>query len=237
MVTGGASGIGAAIVRRVHREGATVVVADRNASAANELVDELTSSRIGSAIAVELDVSSSQSWAELAERVADNGVDALVNNAGITRDRTMMSMSEDDFDAVVGVHVRGAWLGSKNLIPFMRKAGGGSIVNISSSGRHGAFGQTNYSSAKAAVVGLTKSTALEQAKYGIRCNAVAPGAIDTPMLVDVPNEVRQGWLEDIALRRLGNADEIAAAVAFLLSDDASYITATVLDVNGGETHL
>src|SRR5690606_15744658 len=119
----------------------------------------------------------------------------------------------------------------------MRAGGCGAIVNISSSNRHGAFGQTNYSAAKAGIVGLTKAVAAEQAKYGIRCNAVAPGAINTPMIGDVPDRVRQQWMESIALGRLGEPAEIASAIAFLLSDAASYITAALLDVNGGEQHL
>jgi 3-oxoacyl-[acyl-carrier protein] reductase len=237
-VTGAGSGIGRATAERLHDEGLRVVVADTNHMSVKTLAADLNGTRADSALAVEHDVTSTDSWSSLCAQLSQFGtVYGLVNNAGITRDKSMLSMTEDQFNAVIDVHLRGAWLGCKSVIPSMRAGGGGSIVNLSSSNRHGAFGQTNYSAAKAGIVGLTKAVAAEQAKYGIRCNAVAPGAINTPMIGDVPDHVKARWVEAIALGRLGEPSEIASAISFLLSDAASYVTAALLDVTGGEQHL
>ncbi len=239
IVTGGASGIGAATVRRLNAAGRLVVCADIDGAAAGRVADELSASRAEKTVfACELDVTSAESWSAAVSAATQLGVlRGLVNNAGITRDKSMLSMPESWFDDVWRVHVEGSWLGCRACIPELRKTTNASIVNISSSGRHGVFGQSNYSSAKAALVGLTKTVAIEQARYGIRCNAVAPGAIDTPMIASVPEEVRDGWQQANLLGRLGQPDEVAAAVEFLLSDAASYVNASVLEVNGGEAHL
>ncbi|MET4431433.1 MULTISPECIES: SDR family NAD(P)-dependent oxidoreductase [unclassified Mycolicibacterium] len=238
VVTGAGSGIGRATVQLLHSEGRRVVLADTDYASIKALAADLNDSRGASACAVEHDVTRADSWSALCQQVAEFGtIYGLVNNAGITRDKSMLSMAEDQFSAVIDVHLRGSWLGCKSVVPAMRTGGGGSIVNISSSNRHGAFGQTNYSAAKAGVVGLTNAVAVEQAKYGIRCNAVAPGAINTPMIGDVPEHVKARWMESIALGRLGEPSEIASAITFLLSDAASYVTAALLDVTGGEQHL
>lgn len=239
LVTGAASGIGRAIARRLYERGNQVVIADVDAAAAGRLCDELSSaSAEPAAVPVELDVTSAQSWSQAVSRAGELGqLRGLVNNAGITRDKSMLGMQEEDFDDVLAVHLKGSWLGCRACVPQLREGGGGSIVNISSTGRHGAFGQSNYSPAKAAIVGLTKTVAIEQARYGIRCNAVAPGAIETPMTAPVPEEVKDAWRQTILLGRLGRPSEIAAAVEFLLSDAASFVNATVLDVDGGEPHL
>ena len=235
IVTGGASGIGRATSELLVRGGAKVAIADRDVEAATNLASSLCQE----CIAVELDVSSRPSWASAVQAVHDafGGIDGLVNNAGITRDRTMKRMTDHEWQQVIEVHLRGTWLGCQLAAAHLVTSEAGSIVNISSSGRHGSYGQTNYSAAKAGIVGLTKTIALELARGGVRCNAVAPGAVETPMLADVPDEVKQGWIDSIALGRLAAPAEIAAAVAFLLSPAASYITAHVLDVNGGESHL
>ncbi|MFI5429596.1 SDR family oxidoreductase [Aeromicrobium sp. UC242_57] len=235
VVTGGASGIGRAVSEVLIRDGAYVAVADRDVDAAQQVADTLGER----CLAVRLDVSSRSSWDEASRQVRDElgGVDGLVNNAGITRDRTMKRMSDDEWQQVIDVHLRGTWLGCQILADDLGASSTGSIVNISSSGRHGSYGQTNYAAAKAGIVGLTKSVALELAKHGVRCNAVAPGAVETPMLADVPETVKQGWMDATALGRLAQPEEIAEAVAFLLSPASSYVTAHVLDVNGGEMHL
>lgn len=239
IVTGGASGIGAAIVRRLQHAGHQVVCADVNADAAHSFSAQLGAGSGRPAVrGFALDVTSADSWATLVAATGEWGpLRGLVNNAGITRDKSMLSMPEEHFDQVLDVHVKGSWLGSRACIPELRKTPGASIVNVSSSGRHGVFGQSNYSPAKAAIVGLTKTVAIEQAKYGIRCNAVAPGAIRTPMTAAVPQTVLETWEELTLAGRIGEPDEVAAVVEFLLSDAASYVNATVVEVNGGETHL
>src|SRR3954452_24590800 len=222
IVTGGGSGIGAATARRLSSEGASVVCADLNLAAAQAVASEVAGA------AVEHDVVSRTSWEALLATVG--GVDILINNAGVTRDRSLLKMSDDEWQTVIDIHLKGMWLGCQHVVPSMRERGGGAIVNLSSEARHGAFGQSNYSAAKAGIVGLTRTVALEHARHGIRCNAVAPGAVDTPMTREVPDEVRETWKRTIALRRFGEASEVAAAVAFLASPDAAYITGHVLDV-------
>lgn len=239
IVTGGASGIGAAIVWRLQRSGFQVVCADVNAQAGEEFSQRLGSGEGRPPVySFGLDVTSADNWSALVAAASELGpLRGLVNNAGITRDKSMLSMPEEHFDDVLRVHVKGSWLGCRACIPELRKTRGASIVNVSSSGRHGVFGQSNYSPAKAAVIGLTKTVAIEQAKYGIRCNAVAPGAILTPMTAVVPETVLKMWEEVTLAGRIGEPDEVAAVVEFLLSDAASYVNATVIEVNGGETHL
>ncbi|UOQ59828.1 SDR family oxidoreductase [Leucobacter rhizosphaerae] len=239
IVTGAGSGIGRAIARRLLADARPVIITDINEHALGEFRGSLASEVLDRAEFCRLDVTNAADWEGVVERgrARFGEITGLVNNAGITRDASMLRMDAEAFDVVIATHVRASWLGCKAVIPSMRAGGRGSIVNISSSGRHGVFGQTNYSAAKAAIVGLTKSVALEQARYGIRSNAVAPGAIETPMTNQVPERVKATWKETILLGRLGQPEEIAAAAAFLLSEESSYINAHVLDVNGGELHL
>jgi 3-oxoacyl-[acyl-carrier protein] reductase len=121
-------------------------------------------------------------------------------------------------------------------VPYLREGGGGTIVNLSSDSRHGAFGQANYAAAKAGIIGLTRTVAIEQARHGVRCNAVAPGTVDTPMLNAVDEQLRASWVDGIPLGRFGEAREVAAVIAFLLSDDASYVSGHTLSVDGGANH-
>jgi 3-oxoacyl-[acyl-carrier protein] reductase len=158
----------------------------------------------------------------------------MVNNAGITRDATMRAMTEDQFDAVIEVNLKGVWLGKKAAAARMREAGRGSIVNISSlSGKVGMAGQTNYSAAKAGVVGLTKAAAKELAHLGIRVNAVQPGLIRTPMTEAMPQKVWDQKMSEIPMGRAGEPREVASVVVFLASDWSSYMTGTVHEVSGG----
>lgn len=234
LVTGGAQGIGKATALRLAEENAVLVVGDRNGRGAEAVADDIRANG-GKARSVELDVSSRQSWQDAAVRINDDlgGLDGLVNNAGVTRDKSLLKMAEEDWDLVINVNLKGAWLGCQAIVPLMIGRNGGSIVNLSSESRWGAFGQSNYSSAKAGLVGLTRTVALEQARNGIRVNAIAPGTTMTPMVEAVAEEIRKGWLDSIPLKREAQPSEIAAAIAFLLSEDASYITGQILGVNGG----
>jgi 3-oxoacyl-[acyl-carrier protein] reductase len=235
IVTGGASGIGAATARRVTTEGATVVIFDINREAAEKHAATLCSEGADAA-GFGVDVTRRSDWEAAVSRVIEQygRIDALVNNAGVTRDKSLVKMSDDDWDLVIDVNLKGAWLGCQAVAPHLRERGG-SIVNMSSESRNGEFGQSNYSAAKAGVVGLTRTVAIEQARYNVRCNAIAPGSVDTPMTRVVPEQVRDSWLDSIPLRRLAEPDEIASVVAFLLSADAAYVTGQVVGVDGGSS--
>jgi 3-oxoacyl-[acyl-carrier protein] reductase len=236
VVTGGASGIGAASAARFAADGATVVLADIDPARASHAADVMRQS--GAAVDwTELDVASRSSWqAAVSAIVSRHGhISVLVNNAGVTRDRTLLKLTDADWETVLDIHLRGTWLGCQHVIPYLRDAGGGAIVNVSSDARHGSFGQANYSAAKAGIVALTRTAALEHARHNIRVNAVAPGPVNTPMLRDVPEAVVQGWLAMIPLRRLAEPADIASVICFLASEDAGYITGQVINVDGGTT--
>lgn len=232
LVTGGAQGLGLAIAERYTAEGATVVVADLDADAAAEAasgLDGATSVRAN--VVDEADVE-----AMVAHAVETHGrLDVLVNNAGITRDKSLGKMTLEMFRQVIDVHLQGTWLGSKAAFEVLREQGeGGAIVNMSSvSGKVGNFGQTNYSAAKAGIVGMTKALAKEGARFDIRVNAVMPGLIRTAMTDAMPDDVIAQRLEDIPLGRMGEPDEVAKAALFLASDLSSYSTGTVVEVTGG----
>lgn len=234
IVTGGAQGIGEAIARLFVAHGACVVIGDRDATAA-----EATATSLGTehAVGIGCDVTDGEQVQALVAGAVDGfgSVDVMVNNAGITRDATMRKMTEDEFDQVVAVHLRGTWLGTKHAAAAMREQGrGGAIVNMSSvSGKVGFFGQTNYSAAKAGVVGLTKAAAKELARDQIRANAVQPGLIATDMTRAMPVHIWESKVAEIPLARAGTADEVAKVALFLASDMSSYMTGTVLEVTGG----
>ncbi len=234
VITGGAQGIGEAIARRFAAQGAFVVLGDRDRAAA-----ELTAKSIGQDVArgYGCDVTDGEQVEALLQFAIESfaGVDVMVNNAGITRDATMRKMTEDEFDHVIAVHLRGAWLGTKHAAAVMREQGrGGAIVNMSSiSAKVGFFGQTNYSAAKAGVVGLTKAAAKELARDNVRVNAIQPGLISTEMTRAMPEHIWESKLAEIPLQRAGSVDEIADVALFLASDMSSYMTGTVLEVTGG----
>ena len=233
VVTGGAKGIGLAIAARYVAEGAKVVLGDVDLAAAEEAAD-----RLGKDVAVahRCDVTDSGEVTSLVDRaVATFGsLDVMVNNAGVTRDATMRKMTESDFDLVIAVHLKGCWNGTRLAAAVMREQGSGAIVNISSiSGKVGFFGQTNYSAAKAGIVGLTKAAAKEVASAGVRVNAIQPGLIRTAMTEAMPQDIWDQKLAEVPMRRAGEPDEVANVALFLASDLASYVTGTVIEVTGG----
>lgn len=233
VVTGGAHGIGLAIATRFVSEGARVVLGDIDLAAA-----EAAAGAWGSDIAVahQCDVSDAGQVSSLVERAVNEygALDIMVNNAGVTRDATMRKMTEADFDLVIAVHLKGCWNGTRLAAAVMRDRGSGSIVNISSiSGKVGFFGQTNYSAAKAGIVGLTKAAAKEVAGSGVRVNAIQPGLIRTAMTEAMAQEIWDQKLAEVPLHRAGEPDEVASVALFLASDLASYITGAVVEVTGG----
>src|SRR3954453_21088796 len=231
IVTGAAQGIGFEIAKLFTAEGASVVLADIDAERANAAAE-----RLDRAVGVACDVTVPGDVDALVAHCVETygGLDVMVNNAGITRDATMRKMSLEDFDAVLSVHLRGAWLGTRAASLAMREQGSGAIVNMSSiSGKVGNIGQTNYSAAKAGIVGLTKASAKELARSGVRVNAVQPGLIRTPMTEGMREDIWRKRLEEIPMERFGEPAEVASVVTFLASEMSSYMTGTVLEVTGG----
>jgi 3-oxoacyl-[acyl-carrier protein] reductase len=236
-VTGSARGLGRAVVERLAAEGAAVTIADLDLPAASEAAAALRSMPGVRALAVELDVRDAASVGAAVERsVAEHGLlDILVNNAGVVRDTRLESMTDEDWDTVLDVDLRGYFVCARAALPHLRARGWGRIVNISSRAYLGNPGQANYSAAKAGVVGMARALSMELARDGITVNVVAPGAIDTAL---VRNHPRSEEIIDRAIRmqpvkRLGTPEDVAAAVAFLASDDASFISGDVLHVTGG----
>lgn len=235
VVTGAAQGIGREIARALHQHGASVVLADLDGEAARRAADDID--RSGTRCAgVACDVTSEDQMRSLVADVVGNRgrLDVFVNNAGITRDASLKKMSVEDFDAVVTVHLRGTWLGLREATRVMREQKTGSIVNISSlSGKSGNPGQTNYSAAKAGIVGLTKAAAKEVAHHNVRVNAIQPGLIRTPMTAAMPADVFAQREAAVPMKRAGEPAEVAGAVVFLASELSSYITGSVIEVGGG----
>jgi len=232
IVTGGGQGIGLAIAETLVAHGARVTLADLDGARAEAAAAALGDQARG----VACDVTDEDSVAALVEgAVAAWGtLDVLVNNAGITRDASLRKMTLADFQAVTTVHLQGTWLGIRAASEVMREAKRGSIVNISSmSGKVGNPGQTNYSAAKAGIVGMTKAAAKELAHHGVRVNAIQPGLIRTPMTEAMTPEAYAATEATIPMRRAGEPTEVANVVAFLASDLASYMTGAVLEVSGG----
>ncbi|NDZ95876.1 3-oxoacyl-ACP reductase FabG [Streptomyces sp. SID6673] len=234
VVTGGAQGLGFAIAERFVAEGARVVLGDLDLGATETAVKELGGESV--ALAVRCDVTDGNDVDELLAAAGNHfgGLDIVVNNAGITRDATMRTMTEDQFDQVIGVHLKGTWNGLRKAAAIMRENKQGAIVNISSiSGKVGMVGQTNYSAAKAGIVGMTKAAAKEMAHHGVRVNAIQPGLIRSAMTEAMPERIWQEKLAGVPMGRAGEPSEIAGVALFLASDDSSYMTGTVLEVTGG----
>lgn len=235
VITGGANGLGFAIAQAFFVQGANVVLGDLDGAAADAAALRLGPEDRAQGVAC--DVTSEEDVDRLLESTisAFGRLDIMVNNAGVTRDKTMRKMSLDDFEFVIDVHLRGTWLGTRAAAALMRDQGhGGSIINMSSiSGKVGNPGQTNYSAAKAGIVGLTKAAAKEVGFAGVRVNALQPGIIETAMTQKLSDEVRASRLADVPLGRFGEPSEVAQAALFLASDMSSYLTGITIEISGG----
>jgi 3-oxoacyl-[acyl-carrier protein] reductase len=236
VVTGASRGIGRAISERLAAEGAKVVVNYRvSVEEAEQVVAGITD-RGGEAVAMQADVSDFQQADELMRAVVQEygAIDILVNNAGTTRDTLLMMMKESDWDLVVDTNLKSVFNCCKAVVRGMVRRRQGRVINITSvAGLAGNPGQTNYAASKAGIIGFTKSLAKELGSRKITVNAVAPGFVPTALTNDLPDDLKQTAIEHTPLRRFGEPEEIAAAVAFFASDDASYITGQVLSVDGG----
>jgi 3-oxoacyl-[acyl-carrier protein] reductase len=234
VITGAAQGIGRSVAERFVEEGARVVIGDLDGDAAAAAAEKLGGEQVARGTACDVRrVEDVEGLLTLAQD-AFGGVDVMVNNAGITRDATMRTMTEQQFDEVIDVHLKGTWNGTRTAAALMRESGAGAIVNVSSlSGKVGMVGQTNYSAAKAGIVGLTKAAAKEVAHRGVRVNAVQPGLIATAMTRAMPQKAWDQKMDEIPMRRAGEPHEVANVVLFLASDLSSYMTGTVLEITGG----
>ena len=235
VITGGAHGIGRATALAFASEGANVAICDLSMEEMEDLLLKLKEMP-GKAAAFAINVLDREAVAGMMGQVAEHfgSLDILVNNAGITDDSQLVKMEEDAFDKVIAVNLKGVFNCGQAAARIMKEQGGGVILNASSlSGLYGNFGQTNYAAAKWGVIGMAKTWAKELGKYGIRSNAVAPGFILTPMTEKMPEKVLTMMKDKSPLNRLGTPDDVASAYVFLASDEASFITGTVLSVDGG----
>lgn len=235
IVTGGGQGIGREIALKLAELGVSVAVSDVNDTSANEVAAEIAAKN-GRGIAIQANVASREEVTKLVEQTisAFERVDILVNNAGITRDTLLMRMSEDDWDQVISVNLKGAFLCIQAVLRHMIKQRWGRIINIASVvGLTGNAGQGNYASSKAGIIGLTKTVAKEMASRNITANAIAPGFIDTGMTSRLSDNIKQEFLRQIPIGVLGTPKDVAHAVSFFASEESHYITGQVLNVDGG----
>ncbi|HYJ76568.1 MAG TPA: 3-oxoacyl-ACP reductase FabG [Kineosporiaceae bacterium] len=241
VVTGAARGIGAAVAARLAKDGFAVAVLDLDESACAGTVETITGAG-GRALAVGVDVSDAEAVAAAVQRVVDElgAPSVLVNNAGIIRDNLIFKMSDDDWDAVIAVHLRGSFLMTRACQGFMTKAGWGRIVNLSSTSALGNRGQVNYAAAKAGLQGFTKTLAIELGRFGVTANAVAPGFIVTDMTAATAARIGMDFEQfqkaaaaEIPVQRVGRPEDIAATVSFLVSEEAGFVSGQVIYVAGG----
>jgi len=237
IITGGAQGIGEATALKFGKEGAKVAVCDVNLPLAQAVADAIVKAG-GEALAFKVDVTSNADIGAMVSAIMAKWgrIDTLVNNAGILADTQMKKMTEEQFDRVINVNLKGTFNCTRAVVDIMLTQGSGCILNASSIvGLYGNFGQTNYAATKWAVIGMAKTWAKELGPKGIRANAVAPGFVATPILASMPEKVIKMMEEKVPLRRLGKPEEIANAYAWLASDEASYINGAVIEVSGGVT--
>ena len=235
IVTGGTRGIGLAIARLLAEDGASVVVSGRDAARLDAAVKDLEA-RGAAVLGVAADAAKREDVDRLVEATRERfgRIDVLVNNAGITRDQLLVRMKDEDWDQVLDTNLRGVFLMVRAVGKVMMRQKGGRIISIASTaGAMGNAGQVNYSAAKAGVIGLTKAAARELAHWNILVNAVAPGLIETDMAAAVPAEAREEMIQQVPLKRIGQAREVAEVVRFLAGEGASYITGQTIHVNGG----
>lgn len=235
LVTGAAQGIGKSIAVDLAQHGADCVISDMNLELAQKTADEIRSMDRRS-MAVKVNVADADDVAAMVQSALAEfkKIDILVNNAGITRDGLLMRMKDEDWDQVLSVNLKGAFLCTRAVARPMMKQRYGRIINIASIvGAMGNAGQANYVASKAGLIGMSKTVAREMASRGVTCNAVAPGFIDTAMTQVLPEDVKEKLLAQIPMGKLGSAEDVAHAVRFLASEDAAYITGQVIHVNGG----
>ncbi|MBI5779139.1 MAG: 3-oxoacyl-ACP reductase FabG [Planctomycetes bacterium] len=237
IVTGGSVGIGASIALDLARNGANVAINYRkHADEANKIVEEIK--KMGrKGLAIQADVAKSADAEKMVQSALKEfgRLDILVNNAGINQDSVVWKMTEEQWDNVMSINLKGCFNYIHAVVPLFKTQNSGKIINITSiNGLRGKFGQSNYSASKAGIIGLTKSVARELGKFSVNVNAVAPGLIETDMVVNAPEEVKQKALAEIVLGRIGKPDEVAWVVSFLASDKARHITGEVIKVDGGQ---
>jgi 3-oxoacyl-[acyl-carrier protein] reductase len=232
MLTGAGQGLGRAMAERFAREGATLAVCDLNRSSLDET---LSSCNATTAVGTVVDVADSGSvrcWVD--DTLARFGrIDVLINNAGVARDSRIEHMTDVSWHSVLAVSLDGAFHCCRAVLDHMKQRRYGRILSLGSIASRGQFGSANYAAAKAGIVGLARTVALEGAQHGVTCNVISPGAIDTPLLASLTPAVRDRFLSRIPLKRFGEAHEIAEAAAFVCSEEAGYITGVVLDIDGG----
>ena len=237
IITGSARGIGQATALKFAAEGAKVVVCDLDRKAVDEVAAQITASG-GQAVGFTLNVTDKASIAAMVKGVTDKygRVDVLVNNAGIVDDAMLRKMTDDQFERVIDINLKGTYNCARAVVDIMVAQGAGVILNASSVvGLYGNFGQTNYAASKFGVIGLAKTWARELGRKGIRANAVCPGFVETTILKSIPQKVMQAMIDRVPLGRLAKPEEIANTYAFLASDEASYINGAVIEVSGGAT--
>jgi len=238
IITGSASGIGYATALKFASRGYNLILGDINPKII-DIAREISESYKVKAVGLIVDVKDWNSCKEFYEKgissLGVDHVDVLVNNAGILRDALFVKMTYEQWDEVIKVHLYGTFNMTKQVVEGMIRQGWGRIINLSSISWQGNIGQANYSAAKAGIIGFTRTLAKELGRYGITVNAVVPGVIDTPMTRNLPEKIKQMFLERIPLRRVGNPEEVANLIVFLASDEASYINGAIIEITGGLT--